>query len=438
MNDRGEPLYKSRPVAPSAARFGRCWRYGKRILASEGCSNVYLIESGEGNVLVNTGMAFEAPVHEQNLESLSAGSTRKLRYIVYTQGHVDHVGGTGYFRDLNPGLEVIATEANREHQDYDERLAAFRSARSAFRFTDDFIEVFADYAAAGYTDYPPQLKTVADRHFNDSFLLQVGDLALELVAQPGAETNDSLVVWWPDERICLTGNLFGCPFGHFPNLVTIRGDRYRDALVCAEAAQTVLDLQPETILYGHHGPVEGADVCRAEVMAIRDALLYVHDQVVKGMNSGLSLETLQQQIELPAACEVGEGYGKVSWSVRAIWEHYAGWFKHRSTTELYAVPRSAVHDDLVELAGARALLQRARDKAAAGEFEQCLHLLDILLDADAENAETVALAVDVHQRLLADAKTFRSTGNFWLVGWLQHRVKALESAPSDSLTSVIK
>ena len=34
----------------------------------------------------------------------------------------------------------------------------------------------------------------------------------------------------PDFRTALTGNLFGPLFGHVPNLVTMRGDRYRDAL----------------------------------------------------------------------------------------------------------------------------------------------------------------------------------------------------------------
>ena len=44
-----------------------------------------------------------------------------------------------------------------------------------------------------------------------------------------------------------TGNLFGCPFGHFPNLITIRGDRYRDALTCAAAVETVRELGAEMI-----------------------------------------------------------------------------------------------------------------------------------------------------------------------------------------------
>ena len=98
---------------------------------------------------------------------------------------------------------------------------------------------------------------VPDILFEDRYELELGGLRLELMGVPGAETNDSLIVWLPDHGICFTGNLFGCPFGHFPNLVTIRGDRYRDALTCAAAVERVLELDAEMILYGHHAPVVG-------------------------------------------------------------------------------------------------------------------------------------------------------------------------------------
>ena len=79
---------------------------------------------------------------------------------------------------------------------------------------------------------------------------------------PGAETNDSLVIWLPDQEICLCGNLFGCLFGHFPNLVTIRGDRYRDALTVVVAVDRVLELEPEQLLVGHHQPIAGKALIR--------------------------------------------------------------------------------------------------------------------------------------------------------------------------------
>ena len=424
------PLYRSRPVAPCPAEFGQCRRINDFVVLSEGNSNVYLIETTDGGILVNSGMGFEAPVHRHNLEQ---HSDIHLRYLVLTQGHVDHVGGVQYFRDRHPGLTCIAQADNLEHQDYDARLQAFRAMRSAFRFQDEFTALFKRYAEAGYTDLNSQDRPRPDLLFDEHHDFSLGGLQVELIAAPGAETNDSLIVWLPQHRIVLTGNLFGCPFGHFPNLVTIRGDRYRDALTCAQAAQTVLELEPELLLYGHHDPIVGKEVIQGELVAYRDAIHHVHDAVVAGMNAGTDLETLQQTIALPPQCEVGQGYGKLNWSIRAIWEHYAGWFKHQSTTELYSVPQSSVHRDLVELAGTDALLERAQAKLHSGEREQALHLLDIVLSAKPDSKEAKALSIAVHESLLADARTFCYTGNFWLEGWLQNQIKLLRGGNTGPL-----
>ena len=427
-----EPIYKQRRIAPAAAEFGQhCQRVNEFIVMSEGCSNVYLIETPAGAILLNSGQGFEAPVHHHNLGLFS---NVPVTTLITTQGHTDHVGGVRYFRDQYPGLTYIAQAGNDEHQSYDGRLGAFRAARAAFRFKDDFIEVFKRYAAAGYTNINPQDRPTPDVTFEREHRFSLGGLEVVLIAVPGAETNDSLVVWLPQHRIVFTGNLFGCPFGHFPNLVTIRGDRYRDALTCAAAAQVVLDLKPQLLLYGHHEPIEGEALIQAEVTAYRDAILHVHDEVVKGMNAGKDLHTLQNEIQLPPACEVGQGYGKLNWSIRAIWENYAGWFKHESTTELYSVPQKSVHADLVELAGADALLARARAKADAGQWEQALHLLDILLNAAPQNDGARALAIEVHEALLAQARTWCTTGNFWLEGWLQNQIKLLKGGNTAPLS----
>jgi alkyl sulfatase BDS1-like metallo-beta-lactamase superfamily hydrolase len=419
-----DPIYKHRRHAPAAAEFDKhCVRVNDFIVMTEANSNVYLIETPDGGILVNTGMGFEAPVIQHNLNKFSQVP---VKYLITTQGHVDHVGGVQYFRNRYPDLKYIAQAGNAEHQAYDARLQKFRTARSAFRFQDDFIKVFAAYAAAGYKNINPQDRPIPDITFEKCYAFSLGELDFVLIAAAGAETSDSLILWLPQHKIVLTGNLFGCPFGHFPNLVTLRGDRYRDALTCAAAAQTVLDLNADLLLYGHHEPIRGAELIRSEITAYRDAVLYVHDEVVKGMNAGKDLSTLQQEIKLPPECEVGQGYGTVRWSIRAIWESYAGWFKHESTTELYSVPQKTIHADLAELAGADKLVERAQQKSAAGKNEEALHLLDIVLNAEPDHTEAKKLAGKVHETLLADAETCCTTGNFWLAGWLQNRIKLLK------------
>jgi len=413
------PIYKSRPIEPNPARFDAGQRINDFILLSEAFSNSYLLQTAAGNIQVNAGMGFEAPVIQHNF---AAFSDAPLRYLILTQGHVDHVGGVAYFREHHPGLSVIAQAGNPQHQAYDGLLAAFRGNRSAFAFTDKFVGAFEHYAQHGYSAFPAQDVPLPDILFDDRYHFALGGLEVEVIAVAGAETNDSVIVWLPQHKICLTGNLFGCPFGHFPNLVTIRGDRYRDALTVAAAVQVVLDLGADTLLYGHHAPVVGKELIATELTVLRDAILYVHDATVKGMNAGADVHTLMATIQLPAELEVGQGYGKVSWSVRAIWENYAGWFRHESTTELYDQPRSVIDQDLIELAGGpEAIIERAQVKLAAKQYVEALHLLDIVRPLQCQVPAAVTAALAAHRGLLEDS------ANFWLSAWLRNQIRLLQS-----------
>jgi alkyl sulfatase BDS1-like metallo-beta-lactamase superfamily hydrolase len=203
--------------------------------------------------------------------------------------------------------------------------------------------------------------------------------------------------------------------------VTVRGDRYRDPLEFVASLERVLALDADTLLVGHHGPVEGRGLIRAELTRLRDAVLYVHDKVVEGMNNGTDVHALMRDIALPPEFEVGQGYGKVAWSVRAIWENYVGWFHHRSTTELYHVPQRSVYADLVDLAGGPdAVAERAMQKAAAGEPQQAIHLAEIALDADRSHPEALRASIAAHRTLLD-----RSV-NFWETSWLRREIAKLE------------
>ena len=46
---------------------------------------------------------------------------------------------------------------------------------------------------------------------------------------PGGESIDGMIVWLPEEKTVLTGNLTGAIYGALPHLSTIRGDRPRSA-----------------------------------------------------------------------------------------------------------------------------------------------------------------------------------------------------------------
>ncbi|WP_055403530.1 MULTISPECIES: MBL fold metallo-hydrolase [unclassified Mycobacterium] len=406
-----EPVYRGRPGAdamrPAAAE--RAEEIAPGLWCSPGLSNSYLLTTNEGRVIVNTGMGFEGPVHRANFDAVDPSP---VRYIIFTQGHVDHVGGLDSVRD--PETIVVAQANWTLWRDDNERLIPYRASRSAFAFKDTLADgIQAIQRRLGVTRLAGQSVPVVDLDFEDSMTLSVGGRRMELISVPGGETTDSLVIWLPDERICLCGNTFGPLFGHIPNLVTMRGDRYRDALAAIASVERVRDLRPELLVTGHFGPIAGAERIHAELTRLSDAIRYVHDRTVEGMNAGKDVRTLMREITLPAEYAVGQGYGKVSWDVRAIWENYSGWFHHESTTELYPVGFDAVAADVVELAGADALLVRAREHLAGGRPLQAIHLAELV---GSDHAAARAVLREAHEDLLA------ASTNFWESAWLTNQI----------------
>jgi alkyl sulfatase BDS1-like metallo-beta-lactamase superfamily hydrolase len=406
-----EPIYRSRPggfdIKPASEAGATEVRPG--IWLSPGLSNSYLVTTDDGRVIVNTGMGFEGPIHRSNFDAVDASP---VRYVLLTQGHYDHVGGTDVVRD--PDSQIVFQANWSVWRDDNERLERFRTDNAAFAWMDAIMAALTFARERGTGDTPAQARPVPTITFDEEYAFEIGGRRFELLATPGGETTDSMVVWLPDERVCLCGNVFGALFGHIPNLVTMRGDRYRDALTVMDSIERVRSLRPDTLLTGHFGPIVGEDLIRAELTRLHEAVRYVHDETVKGMNAGIDVRTLMGDIVLPDDLEVGQGYGKVSWDVRAVWENYAGWFHHQSTTELYPVAVSSVHGDLVELAGGvDAIADRASSHATAGEPLRAIHLAEVVLTVDPSHPGAIRAMLDAHQQLLDQS------ANFWETAWLR-------------------
>lgn len=410
-----EPLYRQRPGADAImpATDAPAVDLGDGLWMSSGLSNSYMLRTAEGRVIVNCGMGFESPYHRAAFDAIDRSP---IHTIILTQGHPDHFGGVDQFRD--PATRIVTHANFRIFREDFERLAAFRASNSAFAWMEKLQTAF-DRARETGRMLPGQSSPEPTLTFTEQLYLEIGGRRLLLVSTPGGETTDSLVIWLPDCRTVLTGNVLGPLFGQVPNLVTVRGDRYRDALAYVDSVDRIRALRPVRLVTGHFEPIEGEEVIDDELRRMRDATKWVHDRTVEGMNAGRDVDTLMREITLPAELDVGESYGKVAWNVRAIWETYAGWFHHRSTTELYATSPAAVAPDIVSTAGADALLAAAAARLAAGQPVEALQILDVVLFAEPGNSSAKRVAVDAHTMLLSESV------NFWETAWLKRRIAEL-------------
>jgi len=338
--------------------------------------NVYLVTTPAGNVVIDTATANDAPEARKLLDSISQGP---VKYIILTHGHADHIGGISLWKEA--GTQIIAQRNYVEFVNYVTRLEGFFAPRNAAAFGGTPKPV-GPWAGNYGAKIDPTI------FFDDKYSFTLGGVEFDLFSTPG-ETPDHLTVWLPAQKIAFIGDNYkgaGLPEPmSFPNLYAIRGTKPRWALDWISSIDRVLALRPEIVLSGHGDPINGnAEITRL-LTRYRNAIQYVHDEVVKGMNSGKDVFTLMQEIKLPASFDLTQSFGKVSWSVRGIYDGYAGWFDLNPST-MYELPPSSVYPDLVKLAGGPdAVVRLALEKVEAGKPVEALHLTDVVLAGDQNN-----------------------------------------------------
>ncbi|HEY4038639.1 MAG TPA: alkyl sulfatase dimerization domain-containing protein [Burkholderiaceae bacterium] len=365
--------------------------------------NVYLVKTSAGSVVIDTAASDQAADARKMLDSVDHGP---IKVIILTHGHADHIGGISLWRET--GTQIIAQRNYVEFVNYVKRLEGFFSVRNAVAFGQPAKAVGPWAGNFGAKIDPTTF-------FDERYEFTLGGIKFELFSTPG-ETPDHLTVWIPAYKAAFIGdNYAGIGVGEpnsFPNLYAIRGTRPRPALDWIKSLDTVLALKPEIVLNGHGEPILGNAEITRRLTRYRDAIQYVHDEVVKGMNAGKDVFTLMQQIRLPQRFDLTESFGKVSWSVRGIYDGYAGWFDANAST-MYEVPPSAVYPDLVKLAGGSdPIVRLGLEKLAAGKPAEALHLSDVVLASDPKDAKALKLRVEALEYLQNQSKNYVESG--WL------------------------
>ena len=359
-------------------------RVSDRIWTSHGVTDSHLVTTDAGDVVINTGFASHGARHRQRYEE-ALGRPLDVRTLVFTQAYYEQIGGWEAFVD--PGVEVIA---HRYHDEtiHDQEVVETIHGRRAMR-------VLAAPHAGQWQRRAADGGFSAARHDlrrRPTFLHRRRSPFRPVV---GARRRGHGLPRGVGAR--RASGILGKPGGRLarraPNLYTLRGARLRSAWRFIEGMERIRDLDAEIHLPGHGPVITGAAHVRQELQKVIDAVRYIHDRTVDGMNAGVDMWTLMREVRLPADLELRPGRCPTHWLVRSVWEDYIGWARMESTTELYGVPPQSVWSDLVELAGGPAVLtERAQHHAAHGEPLRAIHLTDIVLSIDPRDP----LALDVH------------------------------------------
>jgi alkyl sulfatase BDS1-like metallo-beta-lactamase superfamily hydrolase len=244
---------------------------------------------------------------------------------------------------------------------------------------------------------------------------------------PDAEAPAEMMFHFPDLRaFCAAENCTSV----MHNLYTLRGAQVRDALAWSKYVNEALRLFGDSsdLVFASHGwPRFGADEVRHYLRTQRDTYRYLHDQTMRLANRGLVMTEIAEELDLPPALASEFGnrgyYGTVNHNAKAVYQRYLGWFDGNPAHLHPLPPEPAARRYVDYMGGADAVLARAREDFAAGDYRWVCEVVNHVVFAEPTNVEARELQAAALEQLgyQAESGPWR---NFYLTG-----AKELRRAP---------
>ncbi len=353
-----------------------------------------MIVGEDGVIIVDTLMGPASAA--EALADFRKHSDKPVKAIIYTHSHGDHTGGAAAFMDQTE-VEVYARDgfANATGTEPALRpLAMKRGTRQFGRKLPKHEQTNRGVAPAQTMDgdrgkghIPPTILVGAE-----SRALTIAGVAIEIHAAPG-ETDDAIFIWLPEEKVLFSGDNF---YQSFPNLYAIRGTGYRDVMKWSKSVAKMATFEPEHLVGGHTMPISGKAAATSALQSYSDAIRYVYDQTVTGMNQGKSPDMIANEIQLvDSPPHLTEFYGSVAHASRAIYAGLLGWYDGNPTNLNRLHPRDEAKNIARLAGGTKQLIRNMKSSMENGDYQWALQLADHLKwleDGDRELARETKIA----------------------------------------------
>ncbi len=384
-------------------------------------STISMIEGENAIVLIDAG--FDVDDCKVAFEEFRKITQKPIAAIVYTHGHPDHTMGTPAFLENGNNddnkIQIWARDNfNAENKQFAMLgpIFAMRGARQGgFKLPvekriNNGIAPIRFPKSGGFNAHA---KAVPPNHTfsEDKLILKIDSIEIELHKAPG-ETSDQLFVWYKEKEVLFCGDNM---YRSFPNLYAVRGTGYRDVREWIKSIESMMTLNPKAIVLGHTLPVMSREEGAEFMKNYRDAIQYVYDKSIEGMNKGLTIRELGEYVELPPHLAeldyLTEFYGNVAWSAKNIFTGHLGWFDGNSTN---LMPLTLLEEAqrMAEMAGGKdSLLQRAKKALADNDPKWAAQLADycLTLGLDAKLIKADAIEILAEQQITATGRNYMYT-----------------------------
>ncbi len=375
-------------------------------------SNMTIIKGETGWIVIDPLTGVETARAAMELVNQTLGK-RPVSALIYSHSHGDHFGGAKGVVDpadvASGKVPVIAPAGFMEEATSENVMAGGAMVRRAsYQFgtglkpgtTGQMGSGIGMGISAGTLSLIPPTDTVAKT--GDTRM--VDGIALEFQIVSGTEAPAEFNVFVKPEKIFLAAEIATCSLH---NILTPRGAKVRDARAWARYLDEAANRYAPTsnvVISSHCWPVFGRAAGTAWLTAQRDNYRWLHDQTVRRMNRGETMDEIAEALEnAPPPGNAKEWatrgyYGTISHNAKAIYQFYLGWYD-AVPANLHRYPPVERATKLIDaLGGADRTLALAENAMASGDYRWSSDLLQNLVFAVPANAKAKAMLAGSYEQ----------------------------------------
>jgi len=248
---------------------------------------LYLVETPGEMVLFEGGTGAVGPILLEQLDALGIDRAR-IRQLVVTHAHPDHVMAVPLLRRSFPGVAVLASEAAARTLQAEKAVAAFSHMDDAL--TDALHKAGA--VAPEHRRMADEKQIAVDRVIGEGDTIAVDGLSFTVLETPG-HSDCSLSFFEPQQRVLVisdaTGYYLPEPDFWWPNYFA----DYRKYLGSMER---LAGLGAEVLCLSHNAAIRGAEDVAAYFAAAIAATRQYHARIVAEARSGKTVREIAEAL----------------------------------------------------------------------------------------------------------------------------------------------